>query len=151
MTQEKNIIFYASSARIGYLILNIPTIILMIIYALVLLKHESVDPSVYGAVGIIFLYGLAWVVWLKGFKIIIDNIKFQYRDGLHRSHSVLLSDIKKTEFKWVDWRILTRVIKIPRLIIHSRQGGKPIWINIKPFAKEDLKELREILDEFPLS
>ena len=142
--------FNARSAKIGYLVLNIPTLFMLLLYISLIFKDGPLDPSIYGVFVLLTIYGLTWVFWLKGFKIAIDSDQFYYRDGLHRSHSIRLSDIKKTEFKWVDWRVLTRVIKIPRLIIHSKEGEKPIWINIKPFAKDDLKELREILDKFPL-
>ena len=142
--------FYARAAKIGYLVLNIPTIFILSLQFSIVLREGPTHPTIWQAIIIFIFYGLIWIFWLKGFEISIDTNLFYYRDGLHRSHSILLSDIKKTEFKWVDWRVLTRVIKIPRLIIHSKKGERPIWINIKPFAKDDLKELREILDEFPL-
>lgn len=91
-------------------------------------------------------FGVAglFALWLSGFRLIIENDRFRYRDGFFRWRECDLSEIVKAQAAWIEWDVGTKVIKIPRLVIEI-EGREKILINAKPFTREALKRLNEIL------
>jgi hypothetical protein len=87
---------------------------------------------------------------LLAFKIKITTEYFEYRDGLWRVHRCHRSSITGVENVWVEFSRLGRVLRIPRLVIRCKNAPEDtILINSKPFSREALKQLREILGGAP--
>ncbi|HQB16009.1 MAG TPA: hypothetical protein PLT00_04765 [Verrucomicrobiota bacterium] len=84
--------------------------------------------------------------WLLGFKIRITAKTFEYRNGLWRWQSCSRNEISDAKFCWLEFSNFGRILKFPRLVIQCRerqQGG--IVINPKPFSREVLRRVQEIL------
>lgn len=134
--------FRARAALAGYIVLNAPAILGVLIFIVGILIRGITYRAVWDALLAWILYATIWTVWLKGFQLNIENGIVTYRNGLYRSHSIHLKDIEKTEFKWVDWRCLSRKLKVPRLVVYSNKDNDHLIINPKPFSQKDLKEFR---------
>lgn len=92
--------------------------------------------------GVSWLCALGWGIWLRGFRLTITDDVFEYRDGFYRTRSVRPVEITHVESTWITWKALWREIKVPRIEVRT-QRGDPIWINAKPFSRDDLKVLLE--------
>ena len=91
--------------------------------------------------------GGLWVLWLRGFRIRIQNGIFEYRDGFYRTHSCKLDEIKSTRAQWISWRFLWRALKVPRMIVNvTDPNAEPILINTKPFSRTSLASFRDLID-----
>lgn len=88
---------------------------------------------------------LLWLIWLRGFKVRVYNDCFEYRNGFFRSSRLHLSEILKIKDVWIEWKLLNRKIKILRIAIIAKSEGKTILINPKPFRRNDLSMICEIL------
>jgi hypothetical protein len=84
-----------------------------------------------------------WIIWLRGFRLKITNGAFEYRNGFYQTRSCLLADIQSYETKWLDWKILSRYLRVLRGVIGVR-GQEPIFISLKPFSRADIAILRSI-------
>ena len=58
---------------------------------------------------------------------------------------IRLEDITQADVKWVDWLVIGRVIKLPRLVVSSKKMDREIFINIKPFSRKDINKFVELL------
>jgi hypothetical protein len=52
----------------------------------------------------------------------------------------------KIKDEWVEWRVLSRKIRILRIAVIAGNEEKSILINPKPFGRRDLYRLREMLE-----
>lgn len=96
--------------------------------------------------GAVICLGVAsvWIVWLRGFRLRVNDGGFEYRDGLYRTRRCQLADIEDAKATWISWRFLWRTLRVPRMVISVRDA-EPIAVNVKPFSRADLATLRGIL------
>ena len=142
MISQMNSIKISASVS-GYIILVGFWLLLALAYFwLTIEKPESGSES-----GLIIagLAALFWLVWLKGFVIQIEDGELIYRDGFFRRLVIRLEDITQADVKWVDWLVIGRVIKLPRLVVSSKKMDREIFINIKPFSRKDINKVVELL------
>jgi hypothetical protein len=85
------------------------------------------------------------VLWLGGHRIEVNAGVLRYRDGLFRSRSIRLVDIESLKIAWVDFGFLGRDVGIPRLRVAGRNRRQSFLINPKPFSRQGLKELNEVI------
>jgi hypothetical protein len=89
-----------------------------------------------------FAVGILWAIWLRGFRLSIDNNVLTYRDGMYRTQSGSISRITAVRSAWVEWKRLPRKIRVPRLVIEF-DGARSITINPKPFARSAFAAFRQ--------
>jgi fatty acid desaturase len=82
--------------------------------ALFLSDHR---PGTGGAVFVPLGVGMLWVGWLRGFRLDVGQENLSYRDGLYRTTVVPLREIRDVKNTWIEWRVLTRALRVPRLVI----------------------------------
>lgn len=87
-----------------------------------------------------FLVGCGFVIWLKGFKIEIDEMYLLYRDGMYKVHKIKLSDISHIKSSWIDIDYFFRKLNLPRLVISSK-SDKVFIINDKPFQRNLVNDI----------
>ncbi len=133
----------ARASYSGYIVLSGIWLVLGIanIFLLIAKPHSKAEIPI----GICFTVGLLFSLWLWGFRIIIENGRFRYRNGLYRWHECDLDEIENAGATWVKWDVGTKIIKIPRYVVEVRGKEKNILINTKPFTREALKGLNEIM------
>ena len=90
--------------------------------------------------------GLGWGIWLRGFRITVFNGILECRNGFYRSSSLHMNQIVKIKNEWIEWGVLGRRIRIPRIAVIARDGENSILINPKPFGRYELKRIREMLE-----
>src|SRR4051812_26940871 len=93
-------------------------------------KSES---SAFQAAAVCLGGAVIWLVWLRGFRIIISGGQFTYRSGMYKTTSIPLREITSAEQCWVEARNFGSVIKIPRLAIKYIRMREPLLVNVKPF------------------
>jgi hypothetical protein len=93
-----------------------------------------------------FSVAVAFWVWLRGFKIILSDQWFEYRDGFFRTTGVPTPEIEEVKVEWVSAGHHLAGRKIPRLLVIARNGTLTIRVNPKPFSRRDL---RKIFERFP--
>ncbi len=99
--------------------------------------------------GVLIAGGVAtlWFTWLRGFKITISHGCVEYRDGFFRSSKAALNEIADIKNKSKEWNLLGQKIRIPRIMVITKNGEIAMWINPKPFSRlalqRVLKELKE--------
>ena len=137
----------------GYIVLAGPYILMAILFGLTELFHttRSISGEKIVSDGMIIFFltlviALLWCIWLLGFKINIDNEYLTYRDGFFRRSKVNLSDIIKVRIMYIE----INNMKVPRMIVSTKNNKKALQINIKPFSGNDiqlaLKELKTLCD-----
>jgi len=89
--------------------------------------------------------GMLWVGWLRGFRLEVGKENLSYRDGLYRTTGVPLSEIRDVRNTWIEWRVLTRALRVPRLVIAYGSNRHRLTINAKPFRRKDIQRAVEIL------
>ncbi len=89
--------------------------------------------------------GLAWIVWLRGFRLEIGNGKIEYRDGFYKSVIVALSEVRETKNAWVEWKLPGRHLRVPRLVIVYGPRAERLAVNAKPFARQDIQRALTLL------
>jgi len=134
---------HARASYSGYIVLSGIWFVLGIanIFILIAKPHSKVEFPII----ICFAIGALFSLWLWGFRLIIENGRFRYRDGLYRWHECELDEIENAGATWVKWDVGTKVIKVPRYEIEVRGRGNSILINSKPFTREALRRLNEIM------
>jgi hypothetical protein len=90
------------------------------------------------AAGISGCVALLWCCWLLGFKITVTKSFLEYRNGFFMLSSINVSQIKQIKVANIEWNILSRKIRVPRLIIIADSGNPVVNINPKPFKRSDL-------------
>jgi hypothetical protein len=130
-----------AKASIGaYVVLCGPWFALAIFYLFLVLSREGV-----GGVAPLILcsvIGACWYIWLRGFKLEIDCNEFSYRDGFYRLTSFPVSEIGDVKNAWVSWKVLTRHLKVPRLLIYrGGRRGEKVEVNVKPFRRKDYQAI----------
>lgn len=133
----------ARASYSGYIVFGVMWIPIALLFVFV-----AVSRNQYGALAgtaIAFSIWLGFALWLAGFRIVIANGKFRYRDGLYRWHECQLDEIESAQAAWVGWDVGTKIIKIPRYTIEIRGREDSILINTKPFTRDALRKLNEIL------
>jgi hypothetical protein len=88
---------------------------------------------------------LGFLLWLSGFRIQLTESDLIYRDGLRRRHSCRRDAIVNARMGWMEFSRLGKPLQIPRLIIIC-SDNRSIIINTKPFARDAIKRLRQLLD-----
>jgi hypothetical protein len=142
---QSPVIFHAHASPVGYIVFGVLYLPICALYLLILFmgKMHGKEYSVLFP----WLLLAPTYLWLGGFKIRITETTFEYRDGLWRWHSCLRKDISGTEFRWLKFSNFGRVLKFPRLVILRRDCPKgPIAINPKPFSRESLERIQQILN-----
>lgn len=146
MDQIKTYQLKAHAAPSSYIVLGGPWFLLSLCIFLTAVLHPHSGGMkmalLSGAVG------LAFCIWLRGFKILISDACCEYRDGFYKSYRIAFAEIKEVKHTWVSWKNFGRTIKVPRLLIIPTQRLEKIMINVKPFKSADLAQLNEILKEF---
>jgi hypothetical protein len=89
--------------------------------------------------------GMLWIGWLRGFRLEVGKDKLSYRDGLYRSTVIPLSEIREVKNAWIEWRLLTRALQVPRLVVTYGSKRSRLAINAKPFRRQDIQHAVEIL------
>lgn len=95
---------------------------------------------------------LLWWIWLRGFKLTISGGELEYRDGFFKSSRVSIKDIVDIKNKYIEWNVITRKIKIPRIFIIAQNGNVAIKINPQPFGRNlqiILKKLKNSRSDEP--
>ncbi len=91
--------------------------------------------------------GSAWVIWLRGFRLVTNNGVLTYRNGIFSSRSCLLRNIQSHENQWIQWNFLGRHLQVPRLVLLVKDEQSMV-INTKPFRRSDLLLFKRLLDEY---
>jgi hypothetical protein len=89
--------------------------------------------------------GVAWIIWLRGFRIRISPSKVEYRNGLYNLIVIPLNEVTEVQNTYVEWKILTRSVRAPRMVVIYGKQSDRVTINIKPFRNEDVRTLLNIL------
>jgi hypothetical protein len=137
--------FSAKASFVGYIVLNIPAVLMLVIFIAATIRRDLDVSSNGSAFTLIIAYSAIWTLWLNGFRLRILKGLVIYRNGFYKTHSLPLECVTKVEYKWVNWRFITRMIKVPRLIVHSGDS-KFLLINPKPFSKNDLRGFQSICE-----
>jgi hypothetical protein len=121
----------ARAALSSYLVLSGVWFLFSIGYEFLALSRRG---SGLHAIGILtFAIGVLWVLWLRGF--------LEYRDGLYRSTSVPLKEITEAKNTWIEWNVIGRHLRVPRLVICYGNRNQRVLVNAKPFKKDDLRRV----------
>lgn len=119
---------------------------LILASAYMLLSYRTHGESLESGVAIAGSVGLGWAIWLRGFRITIFDRVLEYRNGFYRSSSLRMNEIVKIENKWIEWGLLGRRIRVPRMAVISQDRERSIQINPKPFGRHDLRRIHEMLE-----
>jgi hypothetical protein len=84
------------------------------------------------AAALCFGIGALWVAWIRGFRIRFNEGVFEYRDGFYRCTSIAFVQIRGVRKSWIEWKLLGRHLRVPRLVVDYGQGDS-LAINMKPF------------------
>lgn len=87
-----------------------------------------------------------WIVWLRGFRVRISGVSFEYRNGLYRRHSCHPDEVRSMTHRWVGFSRLGRRVSVPRLVVELKDGTQ-ILINSKVFSRVSLRLMRDLLTE----
>jgi len=124
----------------SYLVLSGVWVLLAIGYLLLSLRNPGggleKGAAISGGVA------LLWWCWLLSFKITVTKLFLEYRDGFFRTTKVALSDIAQLKDASIEWNVLNRKIRVPRLLVMAKSEDVAISINPKPFKRSDLKIIR---------
>src|SRR5947209_20533772 len=85
------------------------------------LRHTA---NACGASVLSLLVGLLWVIWLKGFRLCISRDQITYRDGMYRQYSGRVVDVVHIETTWIEWGILSKTFKVPRVVLSLVRSGR---------------------------
>ena len=150
MNDDANINFRASSS--SYFYLSTIYFVLGLIFIWCAFYRQGNDGWKSGIKGIeigavSISVGAAWVIWLRGFRLVTNNGVLTYRNGLFRSRSCLLRNIQSHENKWIQWNFFGRHLQVPRLVLLVKDEQSMV-INTKPFRRSDLLLFKRLLDEY---
>jgi hypothetical protein len=138
-----NSVFQARAAVSAYIVLaGIWFLLAFLFLALFLSKHR---PGTGAAVVVPLGVGMFWVGWLRGFRLDVGQKNLSYRDGLYRTTVVPLNEIRDAKNAWIEWRILTCSLRVPRLVIAFGSKRNQLAINAKPFRRKDIQHTMEML------
>ncbi len=129
------------AVKSSYIALGLPWFVLLLLY--IYLFFTKPYSNVTSVCWLLSLVLLIIVIWLKGFRIIITEEYISYRDGLYRTKTIPLSDIKVAKSAWVEFGRFNKNLKIPRFLITSIHGDE-ILINDKPFSHEAIQALNDL-------
>src|SRR5712671_5234427 len=87
---------------------------------------------------------LLWFIWLRGFRLLLDRNRIEYRDGFYRSLSLSLDDITDVKNSWVAWSMLGTKLRAPRLLL-VYGPREYIAVNTKPFKRQDIQFIMQEL------
>jgi len=140
---KKKMVFKATLS--AYVFLSGIWVTLAICYMSIGLKNKQLD---WFSIGLLLCgITLAWWIWLWGFKITITELYLEYRNGLYKRHRIDLADIKAIQSGWIGWGGSKKSVTIQRVVIVPKNKKQPpIWINSKPFKRQDLRYLYNFLD-----
>lgn len=129
----------------SYLVLSGVWVLLAVGYLLLGLRNPAAGSEKGAAIagGV----ALLWWCWLLGFKITVTKELLEYRDGFFRSTKVALSDIVQIQNAGVEWSVLNRRFRVPRLLVIVKNEVVAMSINPKPFKRSDLKIVREAISD----
>jgi hypothetical protein len=100
---------------------------------------------IWGPVGALVLI----VYWVLAFRIALDEQALEYRTGFWPRHRIRLEEIKwvRVEAGWA--RYADRFRPMVRLAVQPVKGSTVhgFDINLKPFGREDIHRLLEILEQ----
>lgn len=133
----------ARASYSAYVALWAAWFILALINIALYLKNRP--PGVGTTIIILLLVGVGWITWLRGFRIAISDERLAYRDGLYKSITIPLDEVCNAKMGWTEWQILTRILKVPRLLVTYGANDEVLAINAKPFHRKDIKRALELL------
>jgi hypothetical protein len=137
--------FEARAAWSAYFALVSVWAVLAIFYGFLKLRYATSNTGIGGLM--CATIAVLWIVWLRGFKIVLAGEHFHYRNGLYRSITINLGDISRVRSVSISWRRLGRVIPISRLVIDYGSPLKHIVVNPKPFRSTDLRHIMQTLGD----
>ncbi|TVR46266.1 MAG: hypothetical protein EA425_17430 [Puniceicoccaceae bacterium] len=114
-------------------------------YAVLVVGHP--DQGLEWGLALAATVALLWVVWLRGFKIVVRGTSISYRDGLYRTTTVALNDLARVRDEYIQWTITGSRLRIPRISFLRADGSRALVINPKPFQRQDLLKLRSLCRE----
>ncbi|MCS7091723.1 MAG: hypothetical protein NZM03_13530 [Limisphaera sp.] len=141
---NRPVVFHARASGAGYIVFGLLYSPIIAIFLFILFSGK-----LRGQEYVAFLPWLLLIstyVWLLGFRITITDTTFEYRDGFWRSRSCRRDQISSAKLCWLQFDTFGRTVKLPRLVIKCRENiHAKIVINPKPFSREAMKRVREIL------
>ena len=132
------------AAASAYLALGGPCLLLSIIGGIIAWKHP--ERELEAAAATVFSVGALWVIWLSGFRIRITGQKIEYRNGCYRLVALSLHEVIEVKRTWIEWSTFCRRVQVPRLVVVG-STGRFIAINPKPFKRQDLQRVTDLIDE----
>jgi hypothetical protein len=108
-------VIQARAAASAYIVLAGIWFLFAFIGLALLLRSDL--PSMGAGVILPLAVGMLWVGWLRGFRLEVGKENLSYRDGLYRTTVVPLSEIRDVKNAWIEWRVLTLALRVPRLVI----------------------------------
>lgn len=142
--EDDSVVFHARASPSGFIVFGVLYAPICILYLVLLAKGKLHGQAL--AVFVPWLLLIPTYVWLLGFRIRITMDRFEYRDGLWRLHSCPRNLVRSCKVRWLEFRNLGRVLQFPRLVIQCNGGSDDrIVINPKPFSREAIKRVKEIL------
>jgi len=127
----------------SYLALSGIWVIFFIWYLFLSWKNPS--KGLEGGAAIAGSVTLMWWCWLFGFKITITKSLLEYRDGFFNTSKIPLSEIGQLKTATIEWNVLGRKIRVPRLIVISRVGNVRICINHKLFGMSQIQKIYQAI------
>lgn len=138
-------IFSARASRAGYIVFGIIYFPMFLAYIYGFFNGRSGNAK--SSILIPFALLLGTYTWLLGFRIRITSDRFEYRDGLWQWHRCPLNEISGVKHAWVEFKNLGRTLKMPRMVVSRYDRPEtPILINLKPFSREAIIRVSELIE-----
>lgn len=138
-TESHQIRIEARAALRAYIPLTGMFFVLAIYFLIIGIKQP--DSGGLGVCVPTFSMGLAWIIWLRGFRLCVTEDKFEYRNGYYKTAVLSLREIREVKFGCIQ----VGAIPIPRLFITGSSNS--IIVNQKPFRRQDIQSLIVMLRE----
>lgn len=124
----------------SFIVLSAVPAVLLLLYMWLAISR----PASSAWLGAMMLAGiiLAWWIWLRGYRVRLNEDVLEYRDGLYRTHRIRVSEITSAEHGWIEFPILNRRLTVPRLILTTADEENRVLINSKVFSRRDIELIR---------
>jgi hypothetical protein len=120
---------------------------LLLLFACVTIRDGSLTSNAWSVAAMILLVlGFAFV-WLRAYKITLENGRLQYRSLWRSRQGAPLSDIRSAGIEIGNSGYLDCFRPTVRLMVRYTEGGKDrsLCINLKVFSRSDAKEICSLL------
>jgi hypothetical protein len=139
--------FRARTCRQTYLVFACMAAPLLLLFACVAIRDGSLTSNAGSVVAMILLVlGFAFV-WLRTYRITIEDGRLQYRSLWCGRQSVRLSDLQSVKIESGHSRYRDRFKPAVRLMVRYTESGKDrsLCINLKVFSRSDAKKVCSLL------